>query len=353
MFSTNGDDLYSGYYTGADTVGNDIGLQDAYRTAWPNVLLRLTHVETGETITPTWKERQLSGLDIDSRGFQLVKAKNLSAVRAELYSAPLEAIRYYSPTILSQLYSYTQPAAYIAIKGPGLTAPTVGQGHWGGNWGGWYSNWPGAIGLYRYVTLKRYPTCAVMTVTPHVQFPSITLAEIDSGGVREAPFELTFKCQSGMTNGTGAGATALGIRVSSGALAASPALGLVNASGGLSYLLSDRYGQPGIAQGVGIRIYRNGAPMTLLANEDSAGGSNAEARGWYPAVGGATQSLGGSGGIDQYGETFRARLEKLSLGTRPGVTASRGHGAGGDPCPVGARSRCWPCFASRRRARPE
>lgn len=63
--------------------------------------------------------------------------------------------------------------------------------------------------------------------------------------------------------------------------------------------------------------------MTLLANEDSAGGSNAEARGWYPAVGGATQSLGGSGGIDQYGETFRARLEKLSLGTQPGVTAGR------------------------------
>ncbi|ELK4896481.1 fimbrial protein [Pseudomonas aeruginosa] len=323
MFSTNGDDLYSGYYTGADTVGNDIGLQDAYRTAWPNVLLRLTNVETGETITPIWKERQLSGLDIDSRGFQLVKAKNLAVVRAELYSAPLEAIRYYSPTILSQPYSYTQPAAYIAIKGPGLTAPTVGQAHVGGNWGGWYSNWPGAIGLYRYVTLKRYPTCAVMTVTPHVQFPPITLAEIDSGGVREAPFELTFKCQSGMTNGTGAGATALGIRVSSGALAASPALGLVNASGGLSYLLSDRYGEPGIARGVGIRIYRDGTPMTLLANENSAGGSNAEATGWYPAIGGATQANGGSGGIDLYRETFRARLEKLALGSQPGVTAGR------------------------------
>ena len=118
----------------------------------------------------------------------------------------------------------------------------------GGNWGGWYSNWPGAIGLYRYVTLKRYPTCAVMTVTPHVQFPPITLAEIDSGGVREAPFELTFKRQSGMTNGTGAGATALGIRVQR-ALAASPALGLVNASGGLSYLLSDRYGSRALPVG--------------------------------------------------------------------------------------------------------
>ncbi len=52
-----------------------------------------------------------------------------------------------------------------------------------------------------------------------------------------------------MTNGTGAGATALGIRVSSGALAASPALGLVNASGGLSYLLSDRYGSRALPVG--------------------------------------------------------------------------------------------------------
>ncbi|MGC3575686.1 fimbrial protein, partial [Pseudomonas aeruginosa] len=44
MFSTNGVDLYSGYYTGADSVGYVIGLQDAYRTAWPNVLMRLTNV---------------------------------------------------------------------------------------------------------------------------------------------------------------------------------------------------------------------------------------------------------------------------------------------------------------------
>ena len=61
--------------------------------------------------------------------------------------------------------------------------------------------------------------------------------------------------------------------------------------------------------------------MTLLANENSAGGSNAEATGWYPAIGGATQANGGSGGIDLYRETFRARLEKLALGSQPGVTA--------------------------------
>ena len=63
--------------------------------------------------------------------------------------------------------------------------------------------------------------------------------------------------------------------------------------------------------------------MTLLANENSAGGSNAEATGWYPAIGGATQANGGSGGIDLYRETFRARLEKLALGSQPGVTAGR------------------------------
>ena len=118
----------------------------------------------------------------------------------------------------------------------------------GGNWGGWYSNWPGAIGLYRYVTLKRYPTCAVMTVTPHVQFPPITLAEIDSGGVREAPFELTFAPERHDQRHRGRRHGAGHPRVQR-ALAASPALGLVNASGGLSYLLSDRYGSRALPVG--------------------------------------------------------------------------------------------------------
>lgn len=322
MFSTNGDDLYSGWYTGGDSVGNSIGLPAAYRTAWPNVLLRLTHVETGQYFTDVWRERQLSGLDIDSRGFQLVKAKNLSAVRSELFRAPLESTRYYSATIASQNYLYTQPAGYIAIKGPGLAYPNVGQTHYG-NYNGWHYNWPGAIGLYNDVTLKRYPTCAVTNVTPNVVFPSISIGEINAGASREMPFEVAFKCQSGVINSTAANGTALGIKVSSGALAASSALGLVNANGGLSYLVSDRYGQPGMAQGVGIRLLRNGSLMNLLANEDSAKGSNAEARGWYPVIGAASSKNGEVGGISQYSETFRARLEKLSVGTQPTVTPGR------------------------------
>lgn len=322
MFSANADDLYSGWYSGGDTVGNSIGLQAAYRTAWPNVLLRLTHVETGQYFTDVWRERQLSGLDLDSRGFQLVKAKNLSAIRSELFRAPLESTRYYSETTASQTYLYTQPAAYIAIKGPGLAYPNVGQTHYG-NYAGWHYNWPGAIGLYNDVTLKRYPTCAVTNATPHVVFPSISIGEINAGASREMPFQVDFKCQTGVINNTATNGTALGIRVSAGSLAASSGLGLVNANGGLSYLVSDRYDQPGIAQGVGIRLLRNGSAMNLLASENSAKGSNAEAIGWYPAIGSASNKTGEVSGISQYTETFRARLEKLSLGSMPTVTPGR------------------------------
>ncbi|MBJ9977671.1 fimbrial protein [Pseudomonas sp. S75] len=323
MFSLNGDDPYSGWFQGGDSVGNGIGLQAAYRTAWPNVLLRLTHMETGQYFTDVWRERLLTGLDIDSRGYQLVKAKNLSAVRAELFSAPIDpTYSYYSATTPSQIYGYPEPSGYIAIKGPGLSYPTVGQTHYG-NWAGWYANWPGSLSLFNKVTLKRFPTCAVTTVTPYVVFPSMSLNEVNAGGSRELPFQVSLRCQSGAVNGTGVNATALGIKVSSGALAASSALGLLNAQGGLSYLVSDRYGQPGMAEGVGIRLLRDGSPMTLLANEDSANGSAAQARGWYPVIGTGADQTASASGIVHYTETFRARLEKLRSGTQPTVTAGR------------------------------
>lgn len=322
MFSTNGDSLYSGWHIGGDSTGNSIGLQAAYRTPWPNVLLRVTHMKTGQYITHIWRERLLSGLDIDSRGFQLIKAKNLSAVRAELFRAPSESTHYYQESTASQLNLYGEPAAYIAIKGPGLAHPNVGQSNYG-NWAGRFYNWPGAIGMYNHVTLKRYPTCTVTNVTPYVVFPSISIDQINKGASREVPFEVAIKCQRAAVIGTAPNGTALGIKVSPGALAASFPLGLVNANGGVSYLLSDRYGQPDMAQGVGIRLLRNGNPMNLLANEDSANGSNAEARGWYPAIGRASNLTGQVNGVSQYSETFRARLEKLRLGSMPTVTAGR------------------------------
>ncbi|WP_028631744.1 fimbrial protein [Pseudomonas parafulva] len=323
MFSTNGNNLYSGWYRGGDSVGNTIGLQHAYSTAWANVLLRLTHLDTGQYFTSTWNERRLTGLDRDSRGYQLVKAKNLSAVRAELFSAPYNR-RYsrYAPTAPSTLYRYAQPAAYIAIKGPGIGSPRVGQPHFG-NYAGWFRNWPGSLGLYNRVTLKRYPTCAVTSVTSHVNFARISVEEINTGASREVPFVVAFKCQQDAVSSTAPNATALGIKVSSGSLAASSSLGLINQNGGVSYLVSDRYGQPGIAQGVGIRISRGGAAMNLLTREDSAEGIASGARGWYPVIGASSNLTGSANGIALYSEVFHARLEKLQVGTQPAVTAGR------------------------------
>lgn len=327
MYSTNGDNLYSGWYPDGDSNGNSLGLQSAYRTAWPNVLLRLTNLSTGQYITYTWQQRPLTGLDVDSRGYVLIKAKNLSAVRAELFSAPPEtSISFpFSATAKSQIYNYSQPAAYIALKGPGLSYPNVGQPHSGGNWNGWYYDYPGAISLYNNVTLKRYQTCSVINVTPVVLFPSISVGELNAGIKRVKPFNIQFNCQTGATvNSTAANATAMGFKVSPGALAASSGLGLINANGGLSYLVSDNYGQPNVAAGVGVRIYRNNTPINLLANENSANGaSTANAQGWYPAVGPASQLIGTSGGINRYTETFSASLEKLSTGTQPAVTPGK------------------------------
>lgn len=321
MFSTNADNFYSGWYQGGDSVGRSIGLQSAYRTAWPNVLLRLTHLATAQYFTDVWKERLLTGLDVDSRGFKLVKAKNLSAVRAELFSAPTDPSgSLYSTSTPSQPYAYAQSNGYIAIKGPGIAYPNVGLTHYG-NYAGFPANWPGALGLYGKVTLKRYPTCAVITATPNVTFPTISISELNAGGSREVPFDVYFKCQMNATFTTGINGTALGFKIPLDSFVAAARLGLTY--GGVSYLLSDRYGQPGIAGGVGIRLLRDGSPMNLLVTENSAQGSSPGVFGWYPAIGNASNLLTYVNGSGWFRETFKARLEKLTLGVRPPVTAGR------------------------------
>ncbi len=81
-----------------------------------------------------------------------------------------------------------------------------------------------------------------------------------------------------------------------------------------------------MAQGVGIRIYcATAAPMTLLANEDSANGSNAEARGWYPAIGSASNKANGEVAA---ASTSTARpsapaWKSSALGSKPSVTPGR------------------------------
>ena len=225
MFSTNGDDLYSGYYTGADTVGNDIGLQDAYRTAWPNVLLRLTNVETG-------KPSRRSGRSASSPGWTSTRA-------ASSWSRRRTSQRY-APSCTARRWRRSATTRRRSSRSPIPTPSRRPHRHQGAG-PDRADRRPGARGRQLGRLVQQLAGChrAVPLRDPE------TLSHLrgDDGhparSSRPSPWPRSIaaacarrpsnspSCQSGMTNGTGAGATALGIRVSSGALAASPALGLV------------------------------------------------------------------------------------------------------------------------------
>ncbi|NBF10475.1 fimbrial protein [Pseudomonas sp. Fl4BN1] len=310
MYSTNGDNAYSGHQN--YEYGTSIGVSGGFATVWKDVISRLTNLETGEVFTNIWKARSLTGLDVDSRGFLLVKAKNLSRIRTELYRVAVpNGIGVTDPG----MYGYTQPNAYIAFTGPGISGPIVGTNHLN-NWPGWPDYWPGTIGLYGKVSIRRSATCSVNNVTPVVTFGTISIPELNAGSSRKLPFDIEFKCEATAVSGVATNATAMGILVSAGSLAAAERLGLVS-GGGASYLLSDRYGSAGIASGVGIRIQRNNQNVKLLTSLNT--GSN-NSGGWYPAQGPASVLLDTQGGIRRYRETFSATLEKLAGQT---VTAGR------------------------------
>lgn len=300
IYSTNGDSVYGG--AANYEYGPSIGISAGYATAWQGVIFRLTNLDTGQYFTNFWKGKPLTNLDKDSRGFLLIKAKNLSRVQTELYR--INDIADGSVTTTG-IYAWTQPFGYIAIVGPGIVAPAIGSNHLT-NFQDW-PYWPGALGIYGNVSIRRSPSCAVNTVTPVVLFPTISVAELNAGATRSVPFTVDFRCQTSAVSGVTANANAIGILVSPGSLAAANNLNLVS-SGGASHLLSNNYGSPGVASGVGIRIQRNGQDMKLLTSEAAGTGT---AGGWYPVIGSATALTGSNASTRSYSETFNAILEKL------------------------------------------
>lgn len=303
MYSTNGDNYYSGHQD--YQYGTTVGLTAGYATAWKDVISRITNLETGEYFTHIWKARRLTGLDRDSRGFLLVKAKNMSRIRTELFRVAVP--NGIGVTTLGT-YDYKQPNAYIAFSGPGISGPVAGTNHLT-NYPGWPDYWPGTIGMYGRVSITRSSTCSVINVTPVVNFPSISITELNAGQVLSLPFTLQFKCEAAIVSGVSNGTMAMGFLPSPWSLTAAEVLWLYNPDGSLNYLLSDRYFDSDIASGVGIRIIRNGKIINLLSSEQTMSGN---AGGWYPAVGPRSTLLGSQSGINYYSEVFTAILHKLS-----------------------------------------
>ena len=147
-----------------------------------------------------------------------------------------------------------------------------------------------------------------------VVFPSISRTELESGKAAQANFSVTVRCENTAVGGVAQNQTALGLQVPYESFLAAQTLGLVNSSGGVSHLLSENYGQTGMARGVGIQIANasDGIVRQFLGWDRCTTTSCATGNsgGWYPVNVGATR-IAGSGNTQDYLINFNASLVRL------------------------------------------
>lgn len=326
-YATNGDSTYAG----KTDVSAQSGIPATYRSYYTGVASRVTNVTTGQFATRYWQARALTGLDRDSQGWIVVKAKNFSSYKLEYFrcsTCPNGAA-----TAGTGLWAESQPAAYVAFVGGASGTIIKGNLAVGAdsdtNYSGWYGTWPGAINPYKTVNVRRTATCAVTNTTPIVIFPAMTATDMMHGVSQQVPIMIQMQCQSttpsGMTalaSGTSANQTALGILASPANAQAAIAAGLTTSGTGVTYLLSDGYGtDPSVATGVGVALTRpNGAALNFLTNQYvTTGGA---AAGWDPVLNDATVVGPAVGGITSYTRTINATFKAFAPGAKP-VTPGR------------------------------
>jgi hypothetical protein len=319
-YSTNADSTYAGM----TDVSAQSGIPATYRSYYTGVASRVTNVNTGEYVTRYWKARPLTGLDRDSQGWILVKAKNFSSYKLEYFrcsTCPSGAAA--SGT---GLWVETQPVAYVAFVGGASGTVIKGNLAVGAdantNYSGWYATWPGSINPYNTVIVRRTATCAVTNTTPIVTFPTMTVSDMMQGVSKQVPITIQMQCQSttpsGMTafaSGTSANQTALGILAAPANAQAAIAAGLKTSGTGVTYLLSDGYGtDPGVAKGVGVALSRpNGTALNFLTDQYvTTGGTPA---GWDPVLNDASANGPAVGGMTSYTRTINATFKAFAPAT--------------------------------------
>lgn len=317
FYSTNGDDAYSG----RTEVGNAIGKSGVYQTWFTSVSSRLTNLATGEYYSRHWKSRPLTHLDRDSAGWLLIKAKNFSDVKIELFKNSASR-----GGRSSGIYSRSQPLGYIAFKGGGISRGLYEGADHAVNYSGWPEYWPGAINLYNRVSLTKINTCRLTWSTPKVIFPLMTVAQLRQGEKFTLPLDINFSCQpisgsngySGFISGNFAGQTAIGFVINAASHATAINEGLGDQNGSTRWLLSEGYGtDPGAPTGVGVKISTapHGPPLPLFSNINAAGGPGTF---WIPVLTNATPT-GESNRMSYYSARYYATLEQL-----PGKQATSG-----------------------------
>ncbi|WP_165967868.1 fimbrial protein [Sapientia aquatica] len=310
-------------FSGQNPDGDQLGVPGAYRTRLPELGLRLTHINSGKVVQNRWASHRLTGLDTDSFGYVLVKVKNFSSLKAEMFRINNR--------------SYLPEVTWASIKSPcKIAANAVYVFKWSGSPGaqadGVFNNgtsyppaYVGRFNLGNGSDSTNVGSCGSTIVnTPNVIFPSITVTELNNGIVQTQPFSVSFKCQfqgnsiagsSAFVSGTGVGQIAMGFAIQNAnqQSALAQGLGVSGSSTAVTYLLSDGYGtDSAVATNVGTQITwaASGTPLNFaLYNPASNTGSNAD--GWYGVT---TNAIGGgvdASGYQYFTQNFNATFKKL------------------------------------------
>lgn len=295
-FATNGDSNVGGFsQVDQGTLGEGV-----YQTFFPRIGIKIIHDNSGETYSRYWKRSPISGhIEGGKLNFYL---RDFSSVTAQLFK-----LSYTDRTNSNNLFGCLGPAAdnyqgEVTCKQPNAYTVFVGPG-WNDNrlikpgtdsayyYDGYtVYNWIG-IGLIYSSANRLYQTpfgCRVSNYTPVVTLPPITAAQLASGDKVGVPFSIDYKCDGDffIANNDGVFNMVISDNTSSpyGNVSAAFMLTRFNdldypmAGNTAPYLLSDNYGQPGYATGVGIAIEpANGGGALSFIKSNRGGGV-----GWFP-----------------------------------------------------------------------
>lgn len=334
LVATNGDDRVGGYYD----LGQTDGIPGAYATWLGYTGLKLTM--SGVTLTRYWQKLPVTTYATSGNKIQ-IRLQDVPPLLAELYRISTlpgtsagssycgnnnnngSGIGLASPT--GRNYTCIQPNAYIQLSGSNTSIPfghdAVGEDS-NTRYNFWSANNGFGYGMRIANTLYQTATCVARNATPVATFPTVSAPQLMAGGSVDASFTVQVECSNSSTSGIETNQTSIGFQVSSGAFSAAQALGLVNASGGVSMLVSDNYGIANMATGVGITLQNSlGTPMIFVGQPGTVSlttpGGNAA--GWYPVLAGASPTGSVTSGYTQYQQIYTATLKQI-----PGQTVTPG-----------------------------
>ena len=317
------DSLYEMYSLNGGAGGTFYGgtpvtdVPNAYQTPATGIAFRITNTKTGMYYSSTWQERKLTTDDY------FVVGSTIYIPASSFDSALYELIKTDNVYGVPSRNSFTQiiaPQGFVSLKGTGmntnLTAGSVATPS-PLNTSAVWSMRGGST------TVIRGNTCTLGEFDQVVNLPSIRVSDLRNGGSTSNTFNVAIDCQTGAISGTTSNVTnapvAVGFLVTQAtALSQASTLGLQTSSGGISYLLDDNYGTPGVASGVGIRLYSSsGQVLNLLSSSATTG--NGSGAGWYGFEDLMSESGTSASGGTAYAGTFTASLEQI-----PGLTAQAG-----------------------------